>query len=383
MKENAVLFLDDEKNILASLKRLLRDETYEVLIASEFEEAMALLRSHPGISVVISDQRMPKVSGIEFLKTVKDEFPHIIRILFTGYSDLKAVEDAINIVSIYRFILKPWNDDELRTIIRQALEYHTLIQENARLLEVTRQQNEDLKKLDKLKSEFIANVSHELRTPLNSMNIVLSNIRRGIAGNFTEFPEKLQQYLGMIERNTENLRHIVDDLLDIFKLSDDGFSLHMTSCSLKTLLESEITTIAPQAEAHSVHLELHTGELPPMELDELRIRQVVRNLVANAIKFTPPDGRIGVTASSDGTSVNVQVADSGIGIEQKNLEIIFDRFVQVEEKVAGKPKGTGLGLAISKRIIDLHHGSIRAESIPGKGSTFIVTLPLPAAARST
>jgi signal transduction histidine kinase len=296
--------------------------------------------------------------------------------LFTGYTDIQAVEDAINKGAVYRFVNKPWNDEELKSTILHAMEHHDLTQENKHLIEVTKRQYEELQKLDKLKSEFIANVSHELRTPLNAVNIVISNIRAGVAGDVKQLPEKMQVYLDRIESNTKSLKNIVDDLLDIFKLSSADFSMSISVNDLDALITEEIDDIMVQATSKGVAIKRQLASGEKMMMDEVRIRQVMRNLLSNAIKFTEKGGEILVTTERTEKEIIGKVKDSGIGIDPENLEVIFDRFKQVEEKASGKPKGTGLGLAITRKIIELHGGKVWAESVKNEGSTFIFTIPV-------
>lgn len=375
MKPTQIVILDDELNILHALTRLLRTEAFGIVTTTNHEEALQALLDDKGIKVVLSDQRMPAISGVDFLTKVKESRPDIVRILFTGYTDIQAAEDAINKGAVYRFINKPWNDEDMRTTVRQAIEYYDLQQERANLLEVTRQQNEELKKLDRLKSEFIANVSHELRTPVNVINIAMSNLKAGIAGDLNSMPPKLREYLERIDRNIGNLRIIIDDLLDIFKLSDDSFSLSLADISLGPLINDEVAEMLIHAEHKGVTLKAEAEGTLELRGDGDRIRQVLRNLLSNAIKFTPSGGSVTVRAYSSDQKICCSVADTGPGIPESEWNAVFDRFRQVEQKAEGKPKGTGLGLAICKRIIELHGGTVWVENGPEAGSIFTFAIP--------
>ena len=143
MKEINVLFLDDEKNVLNSISRLFEDEPYGFAVADSFIDAMAIM-ARENIKVVLSDQRMPDITGIEFLRQIKEQYPHAIRILFTAYADLSAAEAAINVSQVYRFINKPWNPDELKASVAGAIHYFDIVAENRRLFEETKIKNEEL-----------------------------------------------------------------------------------------------------------------------------------------------------------------------------------------------------------------------------------------------
>jgi CheY-like chemotaxis protein len=147
MSERAILCVDDEKNILMALKRLLRKEEYTIHLAGSGEEGLTILGTNP-IQVVLSDQRMPGMTGIEFLQKVKDNYPHTVRVILSGFADAHMIVDSINQGEVYRFLGKPWNDDELKAIIRQCFERWELLKQNNELMEQTKIQNEELRKLN-------------------------------------------------------------------------------------------------------------------------------------------------------------------------------------------------------------------------------------------
>ncbi|MDD5457441.1 MAG: HAMP domain-containing sensor histidine kinase, partial [Candidatus Margulisbacteria bacterium] len=307
---------------------------------------------------------------------IRETKPQVIRILLTGYADIKAAEDAINKSEVFRFISKPWNDEELLFTINDGIKLYDLKEENIKLLEVTQKQNEELKKLDKLKDEFISNVSHELRTPLNSMNMIMSNIKVGIAGDYNQFPEKLREYMEIMEHNNSSLMLLVNDLLDIFKINSPDFKLVYELADFNDIIKKELDDMKIQFETKNITLETILGQCPNLELDPMRIRQVIRNLLSNALKFTNFEGKVSVITSFEDNTITCKISDTGIGIEPDFLTVIFERFRQVVEEAEGKPTGTGLGLSICQKIIELHGGKIWAESEYNKGSTFIFTLPV-------
>ena len=172
-----VLALDDEESILASLERTFLREPYRVAMATQVDKAWEILASEK-IKVVISDQRMPGVSGVDFLKKVKEKYPDIIRILLTGHADMQAAEEAVNLGEVYRFLTKPWNGEDLKVTVRKAMENHDLVIDNRKLFEQTRETNTqliktnmDLQRLYDKQKEFTSTVSHELRTPLASIKM--------------------------------------------------------------------------------------------------------------------------------------------------------------------------------------------------------------------
>lgn len=375
MSEYGVLILDDEEFILNSLKRILRDAPFKVFPTSDYQKALEIIETEK-IKLVMSDQKMPEISGIEFLKIVKEKHPEIIRILFTGFSDMRVVQKAINEGEVYRFITKPLSEEFLKAIIMQAIEHYDLVEENKMLLEITKKQNEDLKQLDKLKTEFISNVSHELRTPLNCLNLIFSNIRLGIAGDINALPPIFKEHLVIAENSIGKLKDLIDDLLDIFKFSSEGFTLFKKTADISKIVEKEAEDMKIQINNKGIEFVLLVSKVPEIYIDEKRIGQVISNLISNAVKFTDKGGTITINFEELNDFIVCKVIDTGCGIERKHFKEIFDKFKQVEGHVQGKPSGTGLGLAISKRIVELHGGKIWVESLPGKGSTFTFTLPI-------
>jgi response regulator RpfG family c-di-GMP phosphodiesterase len=202
-RRHTILVVDDEPDVVKSVQDLLRFD-YKVLGTTRASEGFRLMESEE-VHVVMSDQRMPEMTGVQFLNRVRGDHPEAIRLLFTGYADLRAVIDAINQGNIYRYITKPWDPDELQTVIRDAVQHYDLIVERDRLLRQLKekndelaQTNEDLRKSDALKEAFIRVVSHELRTPLT---ILLGMTR--LAAKQTNVPAPLPDWLGRINSAAE------------------------------------------------------------------------------------------------------------------------------------------------------------------------------------
>jgi PAS domain S-box-containing protein len=236
-----------------------------------------------------------------------------------------------------------------------------------------REQNEKLRELDRLKGDFISAVSHELRTPLTSIV--------GYAEFLEDDPlatlsDEQVDFVEQIQASAKRLRRLVDDLLEFGLLDTDSFSLACAELDLTQRLPALLHSFRPQLDRKRIALELL---MPPSPLwvhaDSDRLEQVLTNLVGNAIKFTPEDGRIIVTAEADGESVQLAVADTGIGIPEDKLPRLFEKFFQVDRSLRRVHGGAGLGLAISKALVEAHGGTIGVESVAGAGSTFRVRLP--------
>lgn len=231
------------------------------------------------------------------------------------------------------------------------------------------------KELDRLKATFVANVSHELRTPIiaidKSISLILSKATGPLTGEQTQF-------LTIAERNLKRLSRLINDLLDLSKLEAGKMSVNRTLCSINTVISDAVDGVEQWAKTKGITLNKDVqADLPAVNMDPDKIIQVLTNLIGNSIKFTPEGKSVTVGAQLNGSSeIRVSVRDEGIGIPAEHLSHVFDKFFQVGERLSTDIHGTGIGLAISKEIVQMHGGTIWAESEHGKGAVFTFTLPV-------
>jgi len=222
------------------------------------------------------------------------------------------------------------------------------------------------------KSDFLATMSHELRTPLNAI-IGFSEVLR--EQMFGELNERQLAYVGDVHEAGKHLLSLINDVLDLAKIEAGRMDLELSQVALPDLLRSAVSMHSESASRGGIELTLQTEpETITIAADERRVRQVVFNLLSNAVKFTPSGGRVDVSTRLEDGQVEVAVADTGPGIAAEDLEPIFEEFEQVSD--GRQAEGTGLGLPLSRKLVELHGGSLRAESTPGHGSTFRFTLPV-------
>lgn len=230
---------------------------------------------------------------------------------------------------------------------------------------------ENLHKADKLKDEFLANTSHELKTPLNGIIGLTDSLIDGIAG---KLPPKAIEDLALISSSGKRLSNLVDDLLDYSKLNFREITIYPAALELKSVVHGVFELSRPLIGHRDIEL---INDVKPDELiyaDEDRIKQILFNLVNNGIKFTET-GMIKVSAERQGDYMSVSVMDTGIGIPHESFDRIFESFEQVDGSISRNYGGTGIGLSITRKLVELHGGTIRVESEPGKGSVFIFTVP--------
>jgi two-component system phosphate regulon sensor histidine kinase PhoR len=226
------------------------------------------------------------------------------------------------------------------------------------------------RRLDQVRKEFVTNVSHELKTPVTAI--------RGLAETLLEEdlePDEQKRFLGLIDREARRLEQLVKDLLDLSRLESHSVSLHRVVVDLAAMAGEVVQDFAYVAEKSGSHLYLyHEGDCRA-EVDPGRVRQVLGNLIDNAIKYTPAGGRIEVSVRGGNREVVIEVADTGVGIPPEDLDRVFERFYRVDKARARSTGGTGLGLAIVKHVVQLHGGRVGVESELGKGSRFSVAFP--------
>lgn len=287
---------------------------------------------------------------------------------------------------------KPFTTDDatyFQTIVQQV----SLPLKSAGLYREIIEKNEELEKLERVKSEFISIVSHELRTPLTPIKNALTILSSGRCGNLGETAVK---FIDMAKRNVENLTSIINDILDINKIEAGKMDFNYKIMNIHSVIENVKTNFECVAKEHEIILTIEEqSELPDIYADSQRLGQVLTNLVSNAIKFTPKGKNITIKSelknardictnqhfekdikSLQGNYIIVSVIDEGIGIKEENLLKAFDKFTQIENSLSRKVGGTGLGLPIAKQLIKAHRGTIWCDSEEEKGSSFHFALPV-------
>jgi len=236
------------------------------------------------------------------------------------------------------------------------------------------QANEELKQLNKVKSDFVSSVTHELRTPLTSIVGFTSIL---IEGKLGKVPAKQLERLGKIKKHSLNLAKLINDLLDISRIESGRVEMQLEEIAIKDVYKNVMEIIQSQAESKNIKL-IYNFEPEDIKVwaDFGYMEHVFTNILGNAVKFTPKDGTIDVRANQKNESIKISFSDTGPGIPQKDINRIFEEFYRADNETNRKEKGSGLGLSLVKRIIQAHKGEIWAESKPGKGTTFHFTIPL-------
>jgi len=233
--------------------------------------------------------------------------------------------------------------------------------------------NRDIERANRLKTEFLASMSHELRTPLHTIIGFAELLTEGIEG---PLGPKQQRFLGHILQDSRHLLELINEILDISKIESGKLQLQISAIEFSACLEEVVQGIAQQAIQKHIRLDINNQFQDIIFADRLRLKEVLYNLLTNAVKFTPDGGRVWVDASRQDGWLQVTVGDTGIGIAPEEQENIFEKFYQVGATTKGTREGTGLGLPISRELVHLHGGKLWLESKLGEGSRFQFTLPL-------
>ncbi|MBI3321527.1 MAG: response regulator [Candidatus Omnitrophica bacterium] len=385
----AVLVFEDHADQARVTKSALEQEGFAVEVCRTGREGLAAL-SHQDYPVCLMDSRLPDMTGAELLRYIHAIRPRTVSIVVTSHEDERLAIEAMK-QGAYEYMVKSPSMDHVAAlpfVIREGLErlhlkdersqLQTELWEHARLLEerntLLRKANEELKRVNQMKSDFISMVSHELRTPLATIKEFAAILADKIAGPVTD---SQRDYLAIIKSNVDRLARIIDDLLDMAKIEAGRIVLNRGVVEIEPLLDQVVQSIWPLANNKHIALELKLPDkLPPIFADADKVTQVLTNLVSNAVKFTAESGRVTISLTEQANDIEFRVADTGVGIAPGDLPKLFEKFQQIRPVAAADgSKGTGLGLAISKRLVELHGGRIWVMSELDRGSTFAFTIP--------
>jgi signal transduction histidine kinase len=376
VEKERILVVDDEEAIREMVSKIISLLGHEAVTAGNGKQALEILKNQP-FGIMITDIKMPEMDGFELMKVVRDQFPGTHIICMTAHGGTYTYTDVVG-VGAADYITKPFTLDEMRAKLNRVIREKDLIVDLTQKSTELHEANEELKRLDQLKSTFVSSVSHELRTPLTVIKEFISLMLEGHVGALSE---DQREYLGIANKNIIRLTNLIETLLDFSRIeSGKGLKLRFEPTRLTAVAEDAAMTFSQQLEERGVTLENRLDPDTPLVLiDRNRLVEVFINLIGNGIKFTPPGGKItidsrGLTEKRD--YLKIVVTDTGVGISPEDLPKVFDRFYQGGRTQTGVITGTGLGLAIAKEIIEAHQGYIQAESQPESGASFVFTLPV-------
>lgn len=383
-----ILIVDDDTALLQALPQTLHLRVKNVRVDTCDSALDALEKiGQNDYDAIVSDIKMPGMDGLALLAKVRELQPSTPTLLITGHGDHNLAIQALR-GGAYDFIQKPIDRDYFIAALQRAIQTHQLarqvteqqqaLEQHARMLELTVQERtRELIEANAAKDEFIGVASHELKTPLASLKGMTQLLRRRLlrAGS----PEAAN--LVSMENSIRRMEVLVNDLLNASFIETGMFTLHHRRCEIGELCRQLVDEYMIGTNPLPVIVLELPGEPIEVDVDVERIGQVILNLLSNARKYSSHKSPIKVTVQSVDDQCIISVSDTGVGIEPELLPHVFDRFYRVPgvEVQTGSSMGLGLGLYISNQIVERHHGRIDVTSVPGKGSTFSVILPLPTA----
>ena len=365
--KHSILCVDDEADNVDALERLFRRK-YRVLKATSGEEALRALADdrRPGqkdgpVAAIISDQRMPNMSGVELLAESIKTHPDAVRILLTGYADIDSVIAAINAGHVYRYVTKPWDPVDLSNAVDKAVERWELGAELAQKNAALKEALEELRGLDEAKTQFMLLVNHELKTPLTSL-LSFSELLAE-----TSLDEDQAKYLSRMNESSRRLRSIVTDALEFVSAETGQTKIDLKARAAKALFAQPpadaADLIAAAAAKRGVTFAFDVEDAKVL-VDERAARNAFARLLHNAAKFADQGSSVAVTGRAEGDAYRVSIANRAPGFDQRTAKLLLKPFA-LNENAMNHSTGTGMGLSICQALLRLHGSALELASTRG------------------
>ena len=359
--KSKILLIDDEEVVLDSCAQILAGGPYEVASASDGTAGLRLIEEFRP-DLVFVDLKMPGISGFEVLEKINQQDPTIVTIVITGFATVSSAVDAMK-KGAYDFLPKPFTPEEFRLITRRGLEKRRLVLETIALR----------KEKEMLRENFAAIVSHELKAPLGAAQQNLFLLEDELSNQLTEDQKR------RFERMKANINDLINLILTWLRvLSVDIAKIRESfkPVSIDAVISKAIEGVQLHAVRKDIELVVSINKsLNPVNGDEGTLVETLINILGNAIKYSRTASRIHIKAEGEGSDVLISVMDTGPGISKEDLPYIFNDFYSGKVAPASE-RGSGIGLAVARRIVEAHNGTISVESELGKGSTFVIRLPI-------
>ncbi len=384
-----ILYVDDEENNLIVFKNaFFRD--YEVHTALSAEEGLKILDEYM-IHLIITDQKMPGMTGVEFLEIVVKTHPETMRLILTAYSDIDFIMRAVNKCGIYRYVLKPWDTRELKIVIDKALQNYQLAQDKKILIEnletANREledkvrartselkfKNEELVQINRIKDKLFTIISHDLKQPLVSLSVffeILKQLPEDVSR------EKLDQFYMKLQANLQDVTSLLDNLLFWSQAQMGSNHIESKPIRIADLVRKNIELYKVSALQKNINIDFITPAGSFMAIgDDNIINLVLRNLLNNAIKYSKKNSSITVRLEDLVDKLAISVKDRGVGMSKKLINRLFEKDYHNSTRGTSNEKGTGLGLKLCKEYLEKQDGAILVQSEKGKGTLVTFTLP--------
>ncbi len=358
MEFRRVLVIDDEEIARISCRRVLEAKGITVTLAGGGREGIEYLMRNP-VDLVLVDLKMPGMDGVEVARRVRDFNSSIVTIIITGYA---TIESAVEVMKegAYDYLPKPFTPDELLIVVERGLQKRRLEVESTALRE----------EKAAMERNFVTMVTHQLRSPLSAISQYADVLLGGMGG---ELNETQREMLERIRYRLEGLLSLINDWLDMSRIQSGEILSRLQKVSLPCCVNDAVEGFELAAREKNIQcvVEIPPG-FPEVQVDPFTFRELLNNLIANAIKYNREGGSITIRAHEQKGWAVLEVEDTGIGIEEKEIPFVFEQFYRGKAKEVRRETGTGLGLSIVQRIVKAHGGKVEVRSSPGKGTTFLI-----------
>ena len=367
-----ILIVDDEFGIREGIKRILRkhsssfpfiEEDFDFEL-SEAEDGLLALEKikKNNYDIILLDNKLPGMEGIEILSKIRELKKEASVMMITSYASLELAVEATQ-KGAYNFVPKPFTPEELRTAIDDLVKHLYLKRMTRNLSKEGRQ----------IRFQFLSVLSHELKSPLNAIEGYLRIMQDKQAG------DKIENYDTMINRSMERIngmRGLIMDLLDLTRIQSGEKKRELKKIDLVDIARQAVATIEPLAIQKNIKLDIQLPEMLYMKADSTELEIIFNNLLSNGIKYNKDYGDLKFCITENNHKILIEVEDSGIGMSEDEQAMLFKEFVRIKNAQTRKISGSGLGLSIVKKIVDLYNGDILVESESGKGTKFMIELPV-------
>ncbi len=383
-KKYTLLLVDDEEPNLRILKQMLENE-YNILTANDGQEAIDLIKNHSRpetIHLIISDQRMPNKTGIEFFKETIDTIPKSVRIILTGFTDADTIIGAINEGQVYKFFSKPFEPKDLKVTIERALEAFELEAKNNSLIEQLKELNSSLERkveertkelteINELQNGLISTIVHDLKKPLNNILMFSTHIHKKC-----DSLEEAKETAGLINSSSKDMAKMVKNLLEISIIERGLKEIKLEKFDIIKIIKNSTDEFSPLFTAKRISVEFISDfEELIINLDYGIFKRIIDSIFSNAIKFSPFDKSISIRVKKTEDDFLIIFKDHGIGIKEEDMPKLFHKFAKLSAQPTNCETSTGLELYIVKSFVDSLNGKIWCESEYGKGSCFYLSFP--------
>jgi signal transduction histidine kinase len=391
MSKPVILCVDDENIITDALKDQLQRKfgyKFDIETSDSGKDALEfiseLVEDNIDVPIIIADYIMPGMKGDELLKEAHDKSPETLNILLTGQANIEGVTNAINFANLYRYIAKPWDQDDLEMTVKEAIKsfYNEreikeknieLAELNAGLEKKVEQRTKELKDLNATKDKFFSIIAHDLKNPFNA----LMGFSALLIEDYDSFDDdEKKDLIQTMGDASENAYKLLQNLLEWSRSQTGSISWNPEIIHLDKIVTETINLLQNQAMNKNITIKGIVPANTSVYADSNMITTVIRNLMSNALKYTPKGGEIKLFASQQNNFIEVTIEDNGIGIRKENKEKLFRIDVNFSTNGTDNETGTGLGLILCREFVEKNGGKIWVESEEGKGSKFKFTLPL-------